>query len=155
MVVPANSSVQLGSTFTLALVDAGPVGSDQSGGQTRHWLVNGATSESSGGVCHPFLFTLRDNVIYSLYRSSPSPRLPVFPLQITPVLLPQQEAAIIGEAFFKIFCDDTTVYPYNHSYVFLLYAQPATFTAPEGLSEPNIGVSVFSLPEYVAVSAQY
>lgn len=48
--VPANASVQLPTTYTLALVDAGPVGTDQSAGQTRHWLVNGATTEADGGV---------------------------------------------------------------------------------------------------------
>lgn len=40
---PASSSVSLGGKFTLAMVDAGPVGFDESQGQTRHWLINGVT----------------------------------------------------------------------------------------------------------------
>jgi len=40
---PANSTVTFDGKFTLAMVDPGAVGSDASGGQTRHWLVNGAT----------------------------------------------------------------------------------------------------------------
>ncbi|KAL0947213.1 hypothetical protein HGRIS_013331 [Hohenbuehelia grisea] len=42
-ITPANSTVTLTGNFTLAMVDAGPVGSDESQGVTRHWLVNGAT----------------------------------------------------------------------------------------------------------------
>jgi len=40
-ITPANTSVELGSNFTLVMVDAGPVGTDESQGQTRHWLVYG------------------------------------------------------------------------------------------------------------------
>jgi hypothetical protein len=40
---PANSTVTFDGNYTLAMVDPGAVGSDTSGGQTRHWLVNGAT----------------------------------------------------------------------------------------------------------------
>lgn len=39
-VIPANSTVQLGDAFTLALLDPGPLGGDFSLGPTRHWLVN-------------------------------------------------------------------------------------------------------------------
>ena len=38
-----NSSVSLGDTFTLTMVDADIVGTDESAGQTRHWLVNSAS----------------------------------------------------------------------------------------------------------------
>jgi len=41
--VPANSSVTLGPKLTLAMVDADVVGTDESQGQTRHWLVNSVT----------------------------------------------------------------------------------------------------------------
>ncbi|KZT42102.1 PEBP-like protein, partial [Sistotremastrum suecicum HHB10207 ss-3] len=47
VVTPANGSVSLGSVFTLAMVDAGPVGFDESQGQTRHWLANNVTLDSS------------------------------------------------------------------------------------------------------------
>jgi len=40
-VTPANSSVTFNGTYTIAMVDAGPVGTDESPGVTRHWLVNG------------------------------------------------------------------------------------------------------------------
>jgi len=46
-ITPGSSSVQLDGTFTLLMVDAGPVGSDQSQGQTRHYLVNGVTVQGS------------------------------------------------------------------------------------------------------------
>lgn len=40
---PANSTVELSGNYTIVMADAGPVGTDESQGQTRHWLVNGAT----------------------------------------------------------------------------------------------------------------
>ncbi|KAF8496703.1 phosphatidylethanolamine-binding protein [Russula emetica] len=42
-VVPANSSVSLSGNFTLVMADASAVGTNESEGQTRHWLVNGVT----------------------------------------------------------------------------------------------------------------
>jgi len=44
---PANSTVTFDGKYTLAMIDPAAVGSDESNGQTRHWLVNGATV--SGG----------------------------------------------------------------------------------------------------------
>jgi phosphatidylethanolamine-binding protein (PEBP) family uncharacterized protein len=49
-VTPANASVQLNGNYTLAMVDADVVGSDISGGVTRHWLVNGVTISSGSSV---------------------------------------------------------------------------------------------------------
>jgi len=46
-ITPANSSVHLGNNFTLVMVDAGPVGTDESAGQTRHWLTYGVTLTGS------------------------------------------------------------------------------------------------------------
>ncbi len=43
VVVPANSSVTVSGNFTLVMADANVVGTNQSEGQTRHWLVNGVT----------------------------------------------------------------------------------------------------------------
>ncbi|KAF9792422.1 phosphatidylethanolamine-binding protein [Thelephora terrestris] len=40
---PANSTITLNGNYTVAMIDPGAVGSDQSQGQNRHWLVNGAT----------------------------------------------------------------------------------------------------------------
>ncbi len=42
-VVPANSSVSLQGNYTLVMADANIAGTDESVGQTRHWLVNGVT----------------------------------------------------------------------------------------------------------------
>ncbi|KIJ69529.1 hypothetical protein HYDPIDRAFT_81049 [Hydnomerulius pinastri MD-312] len=42
-VTPANSSVMLGGKYTVMMADAGPVGTDETKGQQRHWLANGAT----------------------------------------------------------------------------------------------------------------
>ncbi|KAF8136242.1 phosphatidylethanolamine-binding protein [Boletus edulis] len=39
----ANASVTLQGVYTIVMADAGPPGADQSHGQRRHWLVNGAT----------------------------------------------------------------------------------------------------------------
>jgi phosphatidylethanolamine-binding protein len=39
--------------------------------------------------------------------------------------------------------------------VILLYTQPATFTAPDGLNTANVGVSVFNLSDYVKVRHMY
>jgi len=42
-VTAANSSVALSGNFTLAMVDADIVGTNESGGVNRHWLVNSVT----------------------------------------------------------------------------------------------------------------
>ena len=42
-IVAANSSVSLQGNFTLVMADADVVGTNESAGQTRHWLVNGVT----------------------------------------------------------------------------------------------------------------
>jgi phosphatidylethanolamine-binding protein (PEBP) family uncharacterized protein len=42
-VTPANSSVSLSGNFTIMMVDADIVGTDESGGVNRHWLENGVT----------------------------------------------------------------------------------------------------------------
>jgi hypothetical protein len=39
---PVNSTVAFNGNYTVAMVDPGAVGSDQSQGQNRHWLINGA-----------------------------------------------------------------------------------------------------------------
>ena len=40
-VVAVNSTVDLQGNFTLVMADADIVGTNESNGQTRHWLVNG------------------------------------------------------------------------------------------------------------------
>jgi len=46
-VTPANASVTLAGTYTLAMIDVDIVGADLSVGVTRHWLVNGVTIEGT------------------------------------------------------------------------------------------------------------
>jgi hypothetical protein len=108
-VIPANSTVQLTGSFTLIMADAGPVGADQSEGQTRHWLVNGVT--------------LTGNPL-AVENSTAT--------AITPYAGPWPAAGSGA-----------------HRYVILLYTQPSTFVAPEGLNTPNVPVSVFNLGDYV------
>jgi len=55
-VVPANSSVSLAGNFTLVMADADVVGTNESAGQTRHWLVNGVTLKN--GALEFFFFFL-------------------------------------------------------------------------------------------------
>ncbi|KAH8108484.1 phosphatidylethanolamine-binding protein [Phellopilus nigrolimitatus] len=110
-VTVASTNSSLGSNFTLAMVDAGPVGSDQSKGQTRHWLVNGVSLSGSNGnetVSNASATAITE-------YAGPAP--------------PSGSGA--------------------HRYVILLYTQPSSFTPPDGLSSPNVGVSVFSLSDYV------
>ena len=40
---------------------------------------------------------------------------------------------------------------YYFSYVILLLPQPAAFSPPANLSQPNVGVSVFVLTDYISV----
>lgn len=42
-IVFANSSVSSHGNYTLVMVDANVIGTNESSGQTRHWLVNGVT----------------------------------------------------------------------------------------------------------------
>ena len=59
-IVPANSSVSLQGNYTLVMADADIVGTNESLGQTRHWLVNGVTltgTRSSGRRCSLHVLT--------------------------------------------------------------------------------------------------
>ncbi|KAN0075233.1 Phosphatidylethanolamine-binding protein PEBP [Tylopilus felleus] len=47
---PVNASAPLRGKYTIVMFDAGPPGSDQSHGQRRHWLVNGATIPASANA---------------------------------------------------------------------------------------------------------
>ena len=50
-IVPANSNASLQGNFTLVMADADVVGTNESAGQTRHWLVNDVTLT---GTCNFF-----------------------------------------------------------------------------------------------------
>ncbi|KAL4245609.1 PEBP-like protein [Abortiporus biennis] len=112
-VTPANSTVSLTGSFTLVMADAGPVGTDETQGQTRHWLVNGVTLTGSA----PLNVSTTDGVAITSY-AGPAPA--------------QGSGA--------------------HRYVILLYSQPSSFAAPQGLDTANTPVSVFNLSDYVKTS---
>lgn len=57
-IVPANSSVSLQGNFTLVMADADIVGTNESDGQTRHWLVNGVTLTGAHAAAVGFLLVL-------------------------------------------------------------------------------------------------
>ncbi|KAJ8454306.1 hypothetical protein ONZ45_g19358 [Pleurotus djamor] len=104
-ITPANSSVSLTGSYTLAMVDFDHVGADQSGGVTRHWLVNGVTIDGSS-------ISNASATAITAY-AGPAPPEGTGP----------------------------------HRYAFLLWAQPESFTAPEGLNAP-IGVTKFDVNAY-------
>jgi hypothetical protein len=55
-IVAANSSVPLTGNFTLVMADADVVGTDESVGQTRHWLVNSVTLKNGAPPAHLIFF---------------------------------------------------------------------------------------------------
>lgn len=67
------------------------------------------------------------------------------------VLLPRQVAAHTGQYinFSQCFGFELN----RSSYTILLYTQPQTFVAPDGLNVPDVGVDVFVLSDYVKVRA--
>ncbi|KAF8266615.1 phosphatidylethanolamine-binding protein [Lactarius quietus] len=113
-IVPANSSVSLQGNFTLVMADADVVGTNESLGQTRHWLVNGVTLTGSNSS----LNASTDNGVAVTEYAGPAP------------------AAGSGP----------------HRYVILLLPQPSSFSPPANLSQPNVGVSVFVLTDYISTS---
>jgi len=113
-IVPANSSVSLQGNYTLVMADADVVGTNESLGQTRHWLVNGVTLTGSNSSLNA---STADGVAVTEY-AGPAP------------------AAGSGP----------------HRYVILLLPQPSTFSPPANLTQPNVGVSVFVLTDYISTS---
>ncbi|KAI0262873.1 phosphatidylethanolamine-binding protein [Gloeopeniophorella convolvens] len=111
--VPANSSVTLQGNYTLVMADADIVGTDESVGQTRHWLVNGVTLAGTS----PLNVSTSGGVAVTQY-AGPAPADGSGP----------------------------------HRYVILLLPQPSTFSPPANLTQPNIGVSVFHLTDYITTS---
>jgi len=55
-IVSANASVSLTGNFTLVMADADVVGTNESVGQTRHWLVNSVTLKN-GAPAHGEFFS--------------------------------------------------------------------------------------------------
>jgi hypothetical protein len=78
-VTPANSSITETGNFTLMMVDADKVGTDDTPGVTRHWLVNSVTISGK----HPRDF---QHVGSSLLQAPLFRMLLLLQLQNTPVL---------------------------------------------------------------------
>ncbi|THH08529.1 hypothetical protein EW145_g2639 [Phellinidium pouzarii] len=130
----ANSSVSLGNNFTIVMVDADVVGTDESSkGQTRHWLVNSASLSGA----------------YIQFKLGNVTVLTTVPRRIgtgSDETVSNSSATVITEYAGPAPASGSGA----HRYVILLYTQPTSFTPPANLSSPNIGVSVFSLSDYVS-----
>ncbi|KAH9171461.1 phosphatidylethanolamine-binding protein [Lactarius sanguifluus] len=113
-IVPVNTTVSLQGNYTLLMADADVVGTDQSVGQTRHWLVNGVTLTGTNSSLN---VSTADGVAVTDY-AGPAP--------------PEGSGP--------------------HRYVILLLPQPSTFSPPANLTQPNVGVSVFHLTDYISTS---
>ncbi|KAF7984070.1 hypothetical protein HWV62_17624 [Athelia sp. TMB] len=124
-VTPGNSSVSFSGNYTLAMVDAGPVGTDESAGQTRHMLINSVTIDGSN-------VSTSAGLAVTAY-AGPAPASGSGPHRWDSQLL----------IFLNISHDMCR-------YVILLYSQPSTFTAPANLSTAGVAVSTFDFPAYVA-----
>ncbi|KAI0255382.1 phosphatidylethanolamine-binding protein [Lactifluus subvellereus] len=109
-IVPANNTVAPQGDFTIVMADADIVGTDETAGQTRHWLVNGVTLTGTA----PLVVSLDKGVAITQY-AGPGPKA--------------------GSG--------------AHRYVILLLPQPATFVPPANLNQPNAGVAVFKLTDYI------
>jgi len=84
-IVPANSSVSLTGNFTLVMADADVVGTNESVGQTRHWLVNGVTLKNGTSG---FNVSTTDGVAITDY-AGPAPADGSGPHRYVILLLPQ------------------------------------------------------------------
>ena len=54
-ITPQNSTEDLKGNFTLVMVDADIAGTNESNGQTRHWLVNGAVLTGTPAPAPPLV----------------------------------------------------------------------------------------------------
>ena len=139
---PANSTVTFNGNYTVAMIDPGAVGSGQSNGQMRHWLINGAGVSSESPIRPP------DRTLTSSCQTTSS-HLKV-PLQSPntpgPLLL-----LVLGHTGQ---CMNTVHLPClllqrDDRYTIVVHAQGNDFTPPQSLSGPVPGVGPFDFPGYV------
>jgi phosphatidylethanolamine-binding protein (PEBP) family uncharacterized protein len=71
-ITPANSSVSTTGNFTLMMVDASTVGTNESNGQVLHWLANSATLQNDSSPC-PSLNVSTDGGLVITGYISPQP----------------------------------------------------------------------------------
>ena len=126
------------------MVDPGTVGTDQSSGQRRHWLVNGA---SISGKCSFHVVTIGHHV--TLFHQME--RLPLKALRRSPITQDPPLPLVLGRtgqymgAVYLYF----PIPQHDYRYVIVIYAQGRNFTPPQNLSGPVQGVELFSFPDYV------
>ncbi|KAF8492824.1 phosphatidylethanolamine-binding protein [Russula emetica] len=71
-ITPANSSVPTTGNFTLMMVDAAAIGTNDSNGVVLHWLANSATLKTSSSAC-PSLNVSTDGGLVVTNYVSPAP----------------------------------------------------------------------------------
>ena len=72
-ITPANSSVQTTGNFTLIMVDAGEVGTNESNGQVLHWLANSATLQNDSSPCPSLNVSTEGGSVLANYISPAPP----------------------------------------------------------------------------------
>jgi phosphatidylethanolamine-binding protein (PEBP) family uncharacterized protein len=90
-ITPANSSVSLTGNYTLVMADADIVGTNESTGQTRHWLVNGVVlkaGNSSNSSTTQMNVSTADGTAVTAY-AGPAPAAGSGPHRYVILLLPQ------------------------------------------------------------------
>lgn len=126
------------------MVDPGAVGSDQTDGQHRHWLVNGATITGER-PSRPCLTELR---VISFRQMARSPLMapPRSPNTQDPLLLLALDRTGQCMSAFHLSC---LPFQRDRRYTIVVYAQGDDFTPPQNLSAPVQGVQLFDFPAYV------
>jgi phosphatidylethanolamine-binding protein (PEBP) family uncharacterized protein len=87
-IVPANASVSVKGNFTLVMVDARTVGTNESNGQILHWLVNYVTLKRNCSSHRPLNVSTTGAVVVTNYVG-PLPQAGSGPHRYVILLLPQ------------------------------------------------------------------
>jgi hypothetical protein len=87
-ITPANSSVSTTGNFTLVMVDASFIGTNESNGQVLHWLANSATLQNDSSPCPSLNVSTDGGLVVNPYHS-PSPPVNTGLHRYVILLLPQ------------------------------------------------------------------
>lgn len=126
------------------MIDPGAVGSDESQGQNRHWLVNGATIVGKrSSTAHP-----TEHQVTSCFQTTRSTLMlpPQSPHMQDPLPLPVPDHTgqwANAVYFFR------NAFSRARRYTIVIYTQGANFAPPQNLSGPVPGVELFDFPNYV------
>ena len=126
------------------MIDPGAVGSDQSSGQNRHWLVNGA---KISGKCISHV----DMIGHQVMSFRQMERLPSKAPRLSPNTQDPPLPLVLGRTGQCMGADYlySPVPQRHYRYTIVVYAQGGNFTPPQDLSSPVQGVQEFSFPDYV------